>query len=180
MNLVFENKSRLRQVLYDWEIKDTRMLREKLDWFFRSGHREEFRESSLLLSGLSISERAAYLQSLPDEESRKAKLIVSDRYLTRLPAEGIAAYDHSWCVYACCAGYELGYLTEEDKWRMVAVSVRNARKCYSSWADYAIGYAAGADFAKPSSSFEYVNKNKDYLIKLLTAPDSPLRHVSLS
>ncbi|TVY02062.1 DUF1266 domain-containing protein [Cohnella terricola] len=180
MHLIFENKSRLSQMLDQWEIDDSEKLKEKLDWFFQTGHRKEFRDSSMLLSGLSISERTAFIQSLPDGDPRTAKLIVSNHYFTRLPGEGIAAYDHSWCVYACCAGYELGYLTEEDKWRMVAVCVREARIAYSSWKDYAIGYAAGADFTESSSSLEYVNKNQDYLIKLLIAPDSPLRHISLS
>ncbi|WP_028548584.1 DUF1266 domain-containing protein [Paenibacillus sp. UNC451MF] len=179
MHMVFENKTRLRNALELWRIDDPRSLRATLQWLFDTGIRKEFEDYRMLLSGLTESERNPYLQSLPEGERRTRRLLVANYYLMRLPAEGIAAFDHSWCVYLCCAGYHLGYLTEEDKWRIVAMSLQNARESYTNWKEYLISYAAGADFFDATPSLDYVKNYNGFLIKLLTGAESPLTGLNL-
>lgn len=179
MQAVFENKRRLQSALELWEIENSAALKAELQWLFETGVRKEFEDCQMLLSGLGDTERSGYLKSLPSGEAHTGKLHVATYYLSRLPVKGIAAFDYSWCVYLCCAGYRLGYLSEEDQWRIVAMCVRHARIAYSSWKDYTIGFAAGADFHQASSSLDHVKKYKDFFVKLLTAPESPLGQVNL-
>ncbi|XOK58549.1 DUF1266 domain-containing protein [Paenibacillus elgii] len=179
MQAVFENKRRLQSALELWEIEDSAALKAELQWLFETGVRKEFEACQMLLSGLADTERSGYLQSLPTGEVHTGRLHVVAYYLSRLPVKGIAAFDYSWCVYLCCAGYHRGYLSEEDQWRIVAMCVRHARIAYASWKDYIIGFAAGADFHQASPSLDHAKKYKDFFVKLLTAPESPLRQVNL-
>ncbi|WP_282935555.1 DUF1266 domain-containing protein [Paenibacillus sp. RC67] len=179
MHMVFENKTRLRNALELWGSDDQHSIRPTLQWLFDTGLRKEFQDYRMLLSGLTERERSRYLQELPEKERRTNRMRVANYYLTRLPMEGIAAFDHSWCVYLCCAGYHLGYLTEDDQWRIAAMSLSDARKSYSTWNEYLISYAAGADFFDASPSLDYVKNYNGFLIKLLTGAESPLAGLNL-
>ncbi|MBW7477557.1 DUF1266 domain-containing protein [Paenibacillus oenotherae] len=177
--LILNHAKDLGKLLDSWGLDTDDDPADNIDWFVEEGHRASFRHNCNTLARMKESERNPFIASIKDDALARHKLEIAHQYLQRMPSGGIAAFDYSWIVFKCCAGFTLGYLTESDKWRYIAQVYDMLEKSYSNSHDYMLGFAVGCIYNSSNLSSDYVRRNKAAIHKLLSSKQSPLNRVDI-
>jgi hypothetical protein len=171
------SRTQNRKEMEEWDITDSDSFERKLDWLFNQGRREKYNKQAHFLMSLSESERAVYIQSLPEDHVDKTDLTIVNYYLRRLPSAGIAAVDFAWAILICNAGLTFSYMTTEEYWTFILRIVHAAQRSYSGWGEFAASFAAGVQYIDGDTTFKYSNQKKHVITKLLGSKYSLFRQV---
>lgn len=139
-------ESNLNELLQHWNINNSQSQMKMLYWLQDEGHRAEFNRLRHFLLALSESERNQYLYTMPEGDNRKAKLLVVNKYLRRLPEASIAAYDYALYIILCHAGGRLKHLTSDAIFPKSMEAATKAQPLYTGWDEYILACTAGMEF----------------------------------
>lgn len=159
------------------EIQNSEDLKQKIDWFLNTGFRKDFNEKMYFLKGFSSKARKDHINSLSEDDEQYKKLFIVEYYMNKLPLSTITAYDYSWCCYLYFAGNALGYISDNETWRLVKEVSQNIQKAYSGWEYYVTSYAAGAQFHALDTEFNFIKKNSKFFERYFLSPKSPANRI---
>lgn len=169
----FDSEGILRKL---WNVTDGDGMRELARRMWTGMHNPSFQEIRLLLAGMTLDQRQAYVESYRDRE-QYGELYTVNLYMDRLPPAGIAAWDLGrLAFYLRCARLER-YITEAEEEAYLLHTAVRARFAYGSWPEYAVAYMAGRQFWAGDLSEEWSEINYGILRGLLTGESTPWREL---
>ncbi|WP_037289054.1 DUF1266 domain-containing protein [Saccharibacillus sacchari] len=159
-----------------WGITDAEGMRHLAERMWAGMHNPGFQDMRVKLSGMTLAQRKAYVESRREME-RYAELYTVHLYMDRLPPAGIAAWDLGrLAFYLRCARLE-GYIGEEEEEICLLHTAVRARYSYRSWPDYAVAYMAGRQFWAGDLSEELSEINVGILRGPLADESTPWREL---
>lgn len=136
-----------------------------------------FQQIRLLLAGLTLAERRAYVDSLPADSDRYRFVYTVNQYMDRLPPAGIAAWDLGQLAFHIRCARLAGHIGENEENAYLLHNAVRVRFSYRSWPDYAVAYMAGKQYGEEDLSEERSELNLEQLRRLLTGKNSPWREL---
>lgn len=151
-----------------WGVKSRQDLLKTLDWLDTSGHRRQFDT----LESLSQAQLAAYARSDGAESENKVNIVLANKSL--LGSKSIAAWDYGRYVALCGWGYQAGYITEDEAWRMIMPIARRTQPLFHSWKEFGSDYMLGRRFwsleQTNSSTGRYAEEMTQWLLESGKSP----------
>jgi hypothetical protein len=167
-----EGVIRQKKLLSDWWGVDCREdLFFVLDWLEQVGHRKRFEEMGQYMKKLSEADFRAMLSGLVQEDSSSWETVL--RYWFWLGRKSILGWDFCRYIHLCRKGYYLGYLSENEAWRMIMPKARVLQETFDSWKDLGENYLVGREFWSLERTKESGRYFHQAFKKLLEDPDSP-------
>ncbi len=158
-------EEQLRKSLADgWDVSDHASATEKIAWLLNTGHRTNYTRV-----------RRALANGEPQLNKRLADVV--RRWEGQVGEAGGAAFDFSRAVDVAAQAHALGYLSEQEAWRVLRHCAALAQDTFSSWEAFGHSFLAGAQFWK-SGGLLGAQMHKRYaqaVTWLLEHPDSPWR-----
>lgn len=170
----FIDKKRLRNELSNLGIVDYPSFKYRLNWLRDEGWRIEYNKMYSFLSTLSETDRRTYIEFFPKEHEDYPRLFIVHYYMNKLPKEGITAFDYAWHIYLCRAGRVLGYLSNEEAWKLMLEAAKHLQTHYLSWNEFVTAFVCGSQFRENDLSFSFVKKKESHINKLFSSPSSPM------
>ncbi|GIO31554.1 DUF1266 domain-containing protein [Paenibacillus sp. USDA918EY] len=167
-----ETKQKLASILNEFNIRDAAELKERIEWLIADGKRLDYKFIYYKLIQMTEEGRIQKIKSVSDRKEQRDLTIVN-RYLRRLPAGGITAFDCSFAVHFCCIGHKLRWLSKDEHWNYVNKLVRLAQESYADWDEYCTGFIAGLELYSGDQSLN-MKERKNRLMQLLNFSDSPM------
>ncbi|CAH1203493.1 hypothetical protein PAECIP111893_01981 [Paenibacillus plantiphilus] len=177
-DFVFNNKELLRKLFKTWGFDEKEDTVGDINKFFVEGHRQSFQQHLTKLSGMNEAEYREYTATITNNDQLRHHLYVVHYYSQSMPAGGIAAFDYSWIVFKCWAGYTLGHISEEDKWTYLADVIQLIKESFSNWEEYVFSYVIGRVYIASNLSDDFVRDYKVDIYKLMNPKYSPFPHFS--
>jgi len=167
-----ENISKHDILLGDyWGIKCREDLLFVLEWIEEVGHRKRFDQMGQYMRTVTEEEFEAMLKQLPEEE--KSSWDAVQRYWAGLGKKSLLGWDFCRYIHLCRKGYLLGYLNENEAWRLIIPKARILQQTFDSWKDLGENYLIGREFwslaRTRASGWFYYRAFRN----LLEGPDSP-------
>jgi len=162
----------------DWGMGSAANLRDSLQWLSSEGHSAGFAAERVYFSTLSDAGQDAYISSFPRESAEYVKYQILKIYHRKLPQAGILAWDLGRYVFLCRDAVLVGWITEQEAWKLIMPVARRAQQAYSGWNEYGMAYLAGRQFWLNQLSKENVDDHADYVRSLLLDSDSPWRQLN--
>ena len=167
-----ENISKHRTLLSEyWGIKCREDLLFVLEWIEQVGHRKRFDQMGQYMRTVNEEEFKVMLKQLPEEDESSWDAV--RKYWSILGRKSLLGWDFCRYIHLCRKGCLLGYLSENEAWRLIVPKARILQQTFDSWKDLGENYLIGREFwslarTKASGWFYYqAFKN------LLENPDSP-------
>ncbi|MBM6616603.1 DUF1266 domain-containing protein [Bacillus suaedaesalsae] len=170
----FLGKKRLRKELSKLGIVDYTSFKYRLNWLKDDGWRSDYQKMSSFLATLSETDRKKYIESFSKEHEDYPRLFIVHYYMNKVPVEGIIAFDYAWHIYLCRAGWVLGYLSNEEAWKLMLDAAHRLQTVYSSWNEFVTAFVCGSQFREADTSFSFVKKNANLINKLFASSTSPM------
>lgn len=135
-----KNISEVKQMLaQSWDITDRKSFYSNLEWLYKEGHRSEFNEIAQgLKSGVSENDLAW--------KYGDKKVLVVKEYYKELGSKSILGWDYARYVFLCRCVYSVGYISEDEAWKLIMPVAKNMQKTFDSWDDLAKNYMIGREF----------------------------------
>ncbi|MGP1910097.1 DUF1266 domain-containing protein [Metabacillus sp. JX24] len=170
------SKRTARSHLKQFEIADKNGAKERLEWFLTIGNRREFHALQSAFLFLSESEAQEMISS-EEDEVLTAKLSAAKKYMHRLNAHSIGAFDLSNALIVAQHAKKTGLLTQEEAQYYELRAVKLVQTMYTDWSEYLTACTAGAEFVQTSKDEQekYLKAQKSTLIKLMASKHSPFR-----
>ncbi|KPK72462.1 hypothetical protein AMJ87_04665 [candidate division WOR_3 bacterium SM23_60] len=154
-----------------WGIKCREDLLFVLEWIEQVGHRKRFDQMGQYMRTVNDEEFKTMLKQLPDED--KSSWDAVRRYWRALGKKSLLGWDFCRYIHLCRKGYLLGYLSENEAWRLMIPKARILQQTFDSWKDLGENYLIGREFwslaRTRASGWFYYRAFKS----LLENPDSP-------
>jgi len=151
-----------------WGVKSREDLLKTLNWLETSGHRRQFDT----LESFSQEQLAAYGSSDGAESENKMHIVLANKNL--LGSKGIAAWDFGRYVAICGWGYQAGYITEDEAWRMIMPIARLTQPLFHSWKGFASNYMLGRRFwsleQSNNDTGRYTEETAEWLLQIGKSP----------
>lgn len=167
-----EELIRQKQLLSDWWGIDCREdLFFVLEWIEQVGHRKRFDEMGQYMKTLREEEFRAMLTELAEEDSSSWETVL--RCWFWLGKKSLLGWDYCRYITLCRRGYYMGYLSENEAWRLIMPKARLLQDIFDSWKDLGENYLIGREFwsmERTKASGWYFHESYK---KLLENPDSP-------
>jgi hypothetical protein len=155
-----------------WGIESKADLLENLDWLESGGHRELFeRIGRQIHNKNSLSFILIYLTTT-DKETRN-KLLIAYQYYDVVGKKSLIGWDFERAIYLCRAGYECGYISEDEAWDLIMGYARYLQQTFDSWEDLGSNHILGRRFWSEQETLESGEGIDDAFIILTEMPSSP-------
>lgn len=155
-----------------WEIKNRADLLENLKWLESGGHRANFEKLGRWLHTIPFSGYFKMLEETTDKE-RLYELQIAYEYYPRLGKKSIIGWDFARAIYLCRAGYECGYISENEAWSRIIRYARYLQQTFDSWEDLGKNYIIGRKFWSYGHTLKTGQEFDDSFIVLTETPSSP-------
>ncbi|MDO3411986.1 DUF1266 domain-containing protein [Saccharibacillus sp. CPCC 101409] len=150
-----------------WGVTEAYDVRNLAERMWAGMHNPSFQEIRLLLGGMTLAERRAYIGRIDRNTDRYADFYTVNLYMDRLPPAGIAAWDWGRLAFYVRCARMTGLIGEAEENAYLLNTALRARFAYRSWPDYAVAYMAGRQFWRRDISEEWSEINLGQLRSLL-------------
>jgi hypothetical protein len=155
-----------------WGIKNKDDLTRILYWLETSGHRSQFQKLGRQIEKLNFAEFSNMLQKTTDKE-RQNELRIVHQYYKKLGKKSLVGWDFERAIFLCRAGYECGYISENEAWYRIMNYAQLLQQTFDSWEDLGRNYLIGREFWSYKHTSETGDEFNDTLMRLLEMPSSP-------
>jgi len=156
-----------------WGINSRADLFDSLLRLRIGGHREKFNRWGEYIENLSEQEYQELLEKNKGDEEKLQEIKIAKKYYKELGEKSILGWDYSRYICLCRWGYLVGYITEEEAWKMIMEVAGILQKTFDSWEDLGQNYIIGRQFW----SYKYTKEGgylyEDAYQRLLDMPSSP-------
>jgi hypothetical protein len=136
------------------------------------GHRGRYWKMRERLLKMPIEDRSNIYMEIGPDLAPSAHIVEQQLSAPLGKAMPITAWDFGRYINLCRAGYNAGWLSEDDAWNLILPVARMLQSSYHSWDEFAADYLVGRDFWNPSMVIQ--NEKFRYIIMLLERQDGGL------
>ncbi len=157
-----------------WGIECREDLFRSLKWIEEGGHRQHFEEMGSYLPTIARTEEQynKMIAQIDDPELKNAWNVVL-RNWHYLGKKSLLGWDYSRYIYLCRRGYLLGFISEEEAWKLIMPIAQLLQQTFDSWEQLGENYLIGREFW----SYARTKENGWYFLqafeKLLADSTSP-------
>lgn len=139
------NISDVKELLSEWwGIEDRAGLYKSLVWLMQGGgHRQGFAKLGESVSRLSEGEYQALLRKNRSDAEQLNDIRVVRKYYGKVGDKGILGWDLSRYIFLCRFGYVVGYIGEEEAFKVIMPAARQLQETFDSWQDMGKNYLIG-------------------------------------
>ncbi|MBN1364385.1 MAG: DUF1266 domain-containing protein [Syntrophaceae bacterium] len=156
-----------------WGISGRLSFFEKIEWINDKGHRKRFDDWARYIAYLSEEEYEKVLEDNKDKEQLLNEIKIVKEYYKKLEGKGLLGWDYTRYINLCRCAYVVGYITEEEAWRMIMPAAEMLQKVFSSWEDLGQNYIVGREFWSLEQTKKGGYKYEDAYQRLIDMPSSP-------
>lgn len=161
-----------------WGIEDRKTFFESLRWIKAGGHRRRFLELAAYLSTADAHELKELESRANRDPDLHNKIEIVRKHYADLGDKSLVGWDYSRFISLCGWSYFVGYITEEEAWRMILPVAQLLQNTFDSWEDLGRNYLIGREFW----SLERTRANGERYVQaydwLCSDPASPWLNIS--
>jgi hypothetical protein len=155
-----------------WGINNKADLMRNLYLLEIGGHRAHFQKLGRQLQNLNADEFSQLLQKTKDQEHLN-ELCIAREYYPKFGKKSLVGWDFERAIYLCRAGYECGYISENEAWYRIMNYAQYLQQTFDSWEDLGRNYIIGRKFWSYKYTLDSGQYFDDTFILLTEAPSSP-------
>jgi len=164
-------RARKKLLSDSWGIENRADLFGVLRRLDETGHRDGFEDLGKYVSVLGEWEYIRFLLMNMMNAERLYEIKTAKKHYEELGEKGILGWDYSRYICLCRWGYEVGYITEEEAWKLIIPAAWKLQEKFDSWEDLGCNYLIGREFWGGGADSTY--KFEDAYQRLIDMPSSP-------
>ena len=168
-----ENIARWKIFLRDyWGIQSRDDLLRNVNWLEEGGgHRILFKNEGERLAAMTTEQLRDMINNSGEDE--RFRILVVLRNYEAQGTRGILAWDWNRVIHIAGWSWFVGYISEDEAWRIIMPIARDLQKNYKSWDDVVKGYMIGREYWSLQQTKLKGQKLFDAHQQLLKDPRSP-------
>lgn len=139
------NSKLIRERILDkwWGITNRSKFMKTLNWIEKSGDRVPMYREGMALSKMTSDEFLELLKSHKNNQPTVRRLSMARYGYSRYGEKSIIAWDYGRYIALCGWGYIVGYLSENEAWKLIMPKAKELQTNFKSWTDMGENYLQG-------------------------------------